>query len=118
MSRTPLLSGIAALLLPAAAWAQMQVVSTSPTLNAMAPVTTSIAITFDRQVDVPSVTISSFRVYGQWSGPAEGSFSFENGNTTVRLTPTNPLSAGEMVFVNLSHDLRGTDLVALRPAGY
>ena len=118
MNRTLLLSGLAALLFPAAGWAQMQVVSTSPTLNAMAPVTTTISITFDRQVDVPSVTVSSFRVYGQWSGPAEGSFSFQNGNQTVTLTPTNPLSAGEMVFVNLSHDLRGSDLVALRSAGY
>jgi hypothetical protein len=37
MNRTLLLSGLAALLFPAAGWAQMQVVSTSPTLNAMAP---------------------------------------------------------------------------------
>jgi hypothetical protein len=113
-----LLGAFAVLVYPAAGVAQLQVVSTSPALNAVAPVTSIVAIDFDRPLDTASVSAASFRVYGQWSGPAQGSYSFSNGNQTVILTPADPFSAGELVFVNLSHDLRGADLMPLRAAGY
>ena len=51
---------------------------------------------------------------GQWSGAGDGAFSFSNGNKTVTVTPMQPFSAGEMVFVNLSHDMIGADTTPLR----
>jgi hypothetical protein len=118
MFRTPLIAGFAVLALPAGAWAQLQVVSTAPPLNAVASVSASISIEFDRPLDTASIDADSFRVYGQWSGPAQGTVGFSNGDRTVTLTPGDPFSAGETVFVNLSHDVRGADLSPLRAAGY
>ena len=92
------------LMAPMAALGQMQVVSTSPTLNAIAAPTTTVSVTFDRAVNTATVTASTLRVSGQWSGAGAGAFSFSNGNKTVTVTPVKPFSAGEMVFVNLSHN--------------
>jgi hypothetical protein len=103
---------------PASALAELVVVSHSPTLNAVAAKTTSVSITFDRAVAQASVNDNTFRVFGHWSGPARGTFSFSNGDKTVTLTPTNPLSGGETVFVNLSHSLTAVDTTTLRSAGY
>ena len=102
----------------AGAAAQLQVVSTAPALNATAAVTTTVRIDFDKPLNTATVNANSFRVFGRWSGPASGTLSFSNGNQTVTLTPTNPLSAGEQVFVNLSHDIAATDTSTLRAAGY
>jgi FG-GAP-like repeat len=113
-----LLVALIALSFPCAAAAQLQVTGHSPPLNAMAPVATGVSFDFDRPLDTSSVDADSFRVYGQWSGPAPGTYTFSNGNQTVTLTPDDPFSAGEIVFVNLSHDLRGADLVPLRAAGF
>lgn len=113
-----LLGALVAVALPLAARAQMQVTAHLPALNATAPVGTAIAFTFDRPLDPASVTDDSFRAYGQWSGPARGTFTLSNGNQTVTLTPDAPFSAGEVVSVHLSHDLRGADLTPLRAAAY
>lgn len=104
--------------LAAAAQAQLQVVSTSPALNAVAPASTAIEIDFDRAVDTATITDESFRAFGRWSGPVSGTFSFSNGNQTVRLTPDDPFTAGELVYVNLSHDVVAADLSALRDEGF
>lgn len=96
----------------------LAVQSTTPARNTMAPVATTVAVTFDRAVLPASVTASSFRVFGRWSGSKFGSYQLSNGNRTVTLDPTENFSAGEMVFVNLSHDLKAADLAPLRPGGY
>ena len=75
------------LMAPMAALGQMQVVSTSPTLNAIAATTTTVSVTFDRAVNTATVTPSTFRVSGQWSGAGDGAFSFSNGDKTVTVTP-------------------------------
>jgi hypothetical protein len=103
---------------PMAALGQMQVASTSPTLNAIAAPTTTVSVTFDRAVNTATVTASTLRVSGQWSGAGAGAFAFSNGNKTVTVTPVKPFSAGEMVFVNLSHAIIGADATPLRSAGY
>lgn len=109
---------LAACLFPAVAQAQIHVVSTTPGLNAMAATGTAISIEFDRPLDTATVTADSFRVLGRWSGTAQGTYAFSNGNRIATLTPDDPFSAGEMVFVNLSHDIRGADASSLRAAGY
>lgn len=104
--------------LPAVTLAQLTVTSTSPSLNAIAPVNTQVVINFDRAVNTATVDGDSIRVSGQWSGAGPGTFAFSNGDQTVTVTPTRPFSAGEMVFVNLSHDLVAADTTPLRAAGY
>ena len=98
--------------------AQLQVTGTSPPRNVMTNVSSPVSITFDRPVQVASVTTASFRVFGRWSGNVPGSYSFSNGNRTVTFTRARPFSAGEIVSVTLSHDLLGADLTPLRAAGY
>ncbi len=103
---------------PAWALAAMQVVATSPVHHAFAPRGGAISVTFDQALDTSSITASSFRVFGKATGPVAGTLAFSNGNQTLTLTPTHPLSAGETVLVNLSHDVRAADTTPLRSAGY
>jgi hypothetical protein len=106
------------LVLPSAALGQLQVVSHSPTLNAFAAPTVSVSVTFNQAVNTSTIDLDTFRVAGQWSGRAEGTYSFSNGNMTVTLTPDDPFSAGEFVFVNLSHDIMSASAQPLRAEGY
>jgi hypothetical protein len=97
----------------------LQVVSTNPTLNRVGVrAATAVSVTFDRAVQTATVTHSSFRVAGRWSGRADGNFTFSNAGRTVTLTPFDKFSAGETVYVNLGHSILATDGSPLRSAGY
>ncbi len=109
---------IAVTLAPSIAAAELIVVSHTPTLNAVAGTTDSVSVTFNQAVDTSTFNDNNFRVFGHWSGPARGTFSFSNGNTTVTLDPDDPLSGGETVFVNLSENLKAADTTNLRTEGY
>lgn len=109
---------LALLFSAATAHAQLQVLSTTPALNAHAAAGATIAVTFDRAVNPATFTAATFRAFGNGSGPVAGTLAFSAGNTVVTLTPNGPFQAGETVTVNLSHDLRGADASALRSAGW
>ncbi len=109
---------LVALALPAIAAAQMQVVAHLPTLNQTVPATTPIVVTFDRAVDTTTVSFDTFRAFGRGGGAIRGVFTFGNANHTVTLTPDVPLSAGDWIYVNLSHDLMGADATPLRSVGF
>ncbi len=98
--------------------AELTVNTLSPARSSMAAANTTVTVTFDRAVDRPSVDSSSFRVFGRGSGTASGSFSYSSGDTVVTFTPSEPFSAGELVTVNLSHDLVAADSSPMRSAGY
>ena len=116
---TPFLTAVALHASAAVALAaNLQVVSTSPPRHTFAPAGTAIAITFDQPLLTSSITAASFRVFGRATGPASGAIVFSNGDRTLTLTPTRPFSAGEMVVVNLSHDIRAADATSLRSAGF
>jgi len=116
--RARLVWGLLTFSCPALALGQLQVVSHSPSLNAFAGVGTTVAITFDQPLNTATVNSNSFRVWGQWSGPAIGTLSFSNGDQTATLTPNQSFSAGELVFVNLSHDITSAAAAPLRAQGY
>jgi len=118
MVRTSLLGALLALTSPAVALAQLQVVSHAPALNAPAATTAAISVEFDQAVDTATVDVASFRAFGVWSGPVRGTFSFSNGDKTVTLTPDDPFTVGEFVYVNLSHDIESATNQPLRSAGY
>jgi hypothetical protein len=98
---------------------EMQVVSTRPVGNRVGVGAAAIVrVTFDRPVQTATVNSSSFRVYGRWSGRADGVRTFSNGNRTVTLNPDHNFSAGETVYVNLGHSIMAADGSPLRSAGY
>ena len=99
------------------AMAQLAAIGTSPARNSMASVSSLVSVTFDRPLLTSSVTPASFRVFGRWSGNVSGTFEFSNGNRTATFVRHRPFSAGEIVSINLSHDVRGADNIPLRPAG-
>ena len=101
-----------------AAASQPQVVSTSPVKNHFAAANTAVSITFDQPILPASITTSSLRVFGRSTGTATGPVAFSNANQTVTLTPSRAFSAGETVYVNLSHDVLAADSTPLRSAGY
>jgi hypothetical protein len=99
--------------------AQMAVSSVSPARNSVtAPRAGPIAVRFDRAVDPATFTARSFHVFGKVTGVVRGSLAFSKDGRTATLSPTNPMSGGELVTVVMSHDLRGADGVALRSAGH
>ena len=70
-----------------------------------AEVNTEIVITFDAPVQPESFKVTSFYVFGRWSGPAQGAFIFEEDNTRVRFVSDRPFMAGEWVTVSLSRSI-------------
>ncbi len=99
--------------------AQMSVVSITPSQNANNVLRSSpCVVTFDRPVDPSTFTPANFHLLGKVSGVISGSYSFSNGNRSVTFTPSRFLAAGEQVLVTMSRNLRGSDGVALRSAGY
>ena len=93
--------------------------SVSPTPRSMTTsVTGSIRVTYDRPIDRSSVVPRrSFWAFGRWSGAADGTISYADGDRTVVLMPTRPFSAGESVMVLLSNQLRGAD-AGLAPSSF
>lgn len=78
----------------------------------------SIAIHFDGALSTSSITSSSFRVWGQESGPAQGTTAFSDADQTLTFTPSSAFFPGEWISVQLSHDIAGADESTLRSAGY
>lgn len=114
-----LLAMVATIALVASAAAQVQVLSVSPASNRTdADPSAPIVIEFDRPMDPITVNDDSVWAFGRWSGMPSASLTLSPDGRTVTLTPSAPFSSGEQVMVILSHDLRGTDGVFLRSAGY
>ncbi len=96
----------------------ISVVGLSPARLAVASKNAAVTISFDGAVDHASITADTFRVFGKQSGTATGAFTFAPNDTQVTLTPSHGFLAGEVVHVNLSHDVKGADASSLRSAGY
>lgn len=94
------------------------VVQTTPAAVSLASVTSTISIDFDRPVALNTIDEVSLRVFGRHSGAARGSYALSNGGRRLTFVPDHPFSAGEVVWVNLSHSILGLDRSKLRAAGY
>ena len=99
---------------------ELGVVSVAPTPRLVtAPVNSSITVQFDRPVDRATVVARrSFWAFGRWSGAADGTFQYSDGDATVTLVPDRPFSAGESVMVILADSLAGTDGSTLQAGGF
>jgi len=96
----------------------ISVSSTSPARHTGAPITTPISVTFDRAVNRTTISPQSFWAFGRWSGPADGTFEYSNGDQTVTIRPTRKLTVGEPVTVTIGDSVRGADGSPFRAQGY
>jgi hypothetical protein len=90
----------------------LQVVATSPTGN-VALAGSPITVHFNQPLNPQTIGAASFRVFGKWSGPAKGQFSFSENDMTVSFQPNEPFFAGEMVWVQLSKGIASASSVSL-----
>lgn len=99
--------------------APLEVVDHAPTKNGAAATTSPlISIRFDRALDPATVGPSSVRVFGKWTGVVAAPPTLADGDVEIRIHPERPLSAGDVVTVQLSNALRAADGGAIRAAGY
>jgi hypothetical protein len=101
---------------PPASAAGPAVVSTSPAANSMVPISAGISVSFDVLIDSATVDSASFRVFGDRSGPIQGTRAATGFE--ISFTPQDHFHVGEQVTVTLSHDIQAEDGMPLRSAGY
>jgi hypothetical protein len=86
-----------------------QVIGTSPVSQSLITAPgDAIFIMFDQPLDEATVTQDTFHVYGRWSGPMAGTYSFHNGSTVVKFAPIRDFFYGEWVRVGLSSGIQNT----------
>lgn len=94
----------------------LEVIETNPESQSLAASPTDdIFITFNQTPDMMTINDGTFRVFGKWSGPMEGSFTLDTSTNTVIFSPERPLFYGEWVSVRLSSDILssgGTQLIS------
>jgi hypothetical protein len=97
---------------------ELAVAAISPQRHALnASVASVIEITFDQALNARSIA-GNARVWGSRTGAPDGAWTLANGGATLVFTPTSPFAAGEIVTINLSHNLQSTDGDPLRAAGF
>ncbi len=79
----------------------LQIIANAPIGN-VAQAGSLITVNFNQPVNPQTVGSASFRVFGRWSGPATGQFSFLENNMIVSFQPDEPFFSGEIVWVQLS----------------
>ena len=83
------------------------VVSVSPTPNTIiADPFAPIVVTFDSSMDPLTFNDTTLMIFGHWSGVVRGVLDSDTGITTVTITHFKPFSAGELVTVSLSKNLK------------
>lgn len=101
--------------------AQLTVVSVQPTMNAgnVLP-NADIVVSFDRAISAAALppATDDLKVFGKSTGPAAGTWSVDPGGLAARFTPAAPFAAGEIVQLDVSHDLVAIDGSPLRSAGF
>ena len=111
--------GSLSVLIGTASHAELQVNSITPSANRLSvPTSAPIRIDFDRPVDPASIQSQSIGVYGRWSGAAGGTYQLINGDQTLLFQPDSWFSAGELVTVTVSPQLRAADQSILQAGGY
>ena len=107
------------LLLGTASQAQLQVASITPSANRLyVPMAAPIQIDFDRPLDPASLQAQLVAAYGRWSGAATGTYQLTNGDRTLLFQPDRSFSAGELVTVTISPQLRAADQSLLLSGSY
>jgi Bacterial Ig-like domain/FG-GAP-like repeat len=106
-----LLSSVCVVLIAAKVFSQSpQVIETSPVSQSMITAPNDpIVITFDQPLNEATVTPNSFLVFGRWSGPMEGTYSFNTSSTVVKFMPIRNFFYGEWITVRLTSGIQNTN---------
>jgi hypothetical protein len=97
----------------------LEVSGTSPAQNAgNVARDAAVVIDFDRPVNVATVTNASLRVWGRSGGRMPGTIAWSNGDRRLSFAPGRAFFPGELVHVNLSTAIAGTDGSSLRTGGW
>lgn len=84
-----------------------QVIGTNPVSQSLVTAPgDAIHIMFDQPIDEATVTPNTFQVYGRWSGPMQGTYSFHSGSTVIKFTPDRDFFYGEWIRVGLSSGIQ------------
>ena len=87
-----------------------QVIETSPASQSMVTEPyESIVIIFDQPLNEATVNANTLQVYGRWSGPMEGTYSFNASSTEVEFIPAADFFYGEWVRVQLSSGIQNLE---------
>jgi hypothetical protein len=107
------LSGYVFWAVPAFAQAP-RIVSTSPTQNQLnVPVSTSISVTFDIDMDESTINDSTFVVNARSTGLHPGSITYDGPSRTATFAPFEDLEEGEVVTVVLTTGIESSGGVPL-----
>lgn len=102
----------------ASAGADLEILSVSPPPYTLAERTTSIVVEFGEPIDPATVSTTTFRVFGQWSGNAVGTLTLSQNDHVLTFTPAATFSSGEGVTINISRSLAALSGATVRPEGY
>lgn len=110
-----LLSSVCVALITANVLSQApQVIGTTPISQSLiAAPNDPIVIMFDQPLNKVTVTPITFRVFGRWSGPMDGTYSFNATSTVVKFIPIRDFFYGEWVRVGLSNGIQNTTGIPL-----
>ena len=103
--------GIVAVLLQSTlAVGQLAVVGTSPNVgNNLVNTNAPIQVVFSRDVQVSTLSVVNFRVYGKNSGVYSGNITYNNATKTAQFTADVPFQSGELVSVVLGSGISAAD---------
>lgn len=101
------------------ALAALTVTSVTPSNAAFGVTTTkSIVITFNKALNPATISASTLRVGGRYSGPVPLTIALNGANTQVTLTPQRPYFTAEMVSLYASSAIKAGDGDALTNGFY
>lgn len=86
----------------------MNTVTPSPAFVGASP-QTHITMALSSAVDARTISESTVRVFGRWSGPAAGTLTIENDGRLIRFVPAAPFFHGELVTVAASDSVGFAD---------
>jgi hypothetical protein len=90
------------------------VIETSPASQSMVTEPDEpIVILFDQPLNEATVTPNTLQVYGRWSGPMEGTYSFNANSTEVEFIPVTDFFYGEWIRVQLSNGIQNLEGIPL-----
>ncbi|MFC1481593.1 FG-GAP-like repeat-containing protein [Candidatus Neomarinimicrobiota bacterium] len=90
-------------------WNPASVISTTPTQNALNVAQNStIAVTFDEDMDGTSIDANTMVVRGNYTGLIAGSYGYDAPSKTATFTPTAQLKVGEQVDITLTNGISTT----------
>jgi len=112
-----LLSAFALLFTVAQGSAQPTVTTVTPAKNAVnQSASTNVVVQFSEAMDEATLTASTLKVYGSFTGYHAGSVSYNSGTHSATINPATDFESGELVTITLTTGVKNGSSVALSHA--